>query len=207
MEDIGNKGIKFYTSTVDACNKKGASMEARLLFALKTIAYGVPPRCLRDHFGMSLSFASQCCVTFDETILDLYEDEYLRLPDKKDLEGIAKLHKYAHGFDGMFGSLDCMHTVWKNCPTGWQGSYKGKEKQCTIVLEAIADYNLWFWHAAYGYAGTLNDKTILSMSPWLGSLLNGSFAKLEECVVPYRIGKESFKEMFVLVDGIYPAYT
>ena len=69
------------------------------------------------------------------------------------------------------------------------------------------DYNLWFWHAAYGYAGTLNNKTILSMSPWLGSLIDGSFAKLEECVVPFHIGNESFKEMFVLVDGIYPAYT
>ena len=45
------------------------------------------------------------------------------------------------------------------------------------------------------------------MSPFLGSLLDGSFAKLEECVMPYMIGDESFKEMFVLVDGIYPSYT
>ena len=98
------------------------------------------------HLVFLLSFARQCSVIFDQTILQLYQDKYLLLPNEKDLEGIAKLHQYAYGFDGMFGSLDCMHTVWKNCPTGWQGSYKGKEKQCTIVLKAIADYDLGMQH-------------------------------------------------------------
>jgi hypothetical protein len=42
----------------------------------------------------------------------------------------------------------------------WQGSNKGKEKNPNIVLEAIADYPLVLWHAAYGFAGTVSDVTI-----------------------------------------------
>ena len=98
----------------------------------------------------------------------------------------------------MFGSLDCMHTFWKNCPVAWQGSYKGKEKKPSIVLEAIADYHLWFWHGAYGYAGTMNDKSIWAMSPFLGQLIDGSFATLEGNVCPYNIGDEEFRYMYIL---------
>jgi hypothetical protein len=105
--------------------------------------------------------------------------------------------------------LDCTHTYWKNCPKGWQGSYKGKEEKSSIVLEAIADYHQWFWHASYGYAGTMNDRSILNLSPFHESLLNGSFDKLEmeTEVVPYQIGHETFQKLFILVDGIYPQYS
>ena len=75
----------------------------------------------------------------------------------------------------MFESLDCMHTYWKNCPKGWQGQYKGKEEMASIVLEGITDYNSWFWHVSYGYAGSLNDLNILNLSPFLESLTNGTF--------------------------------
>ncbi|KAL7461506.1 hypothetical protein ACHAXS_001925, partial [Conticribra weissflogii] len=66
----------------------------------------------------------------------------------------------------MLGSLDCTHTIWKNCPKAWAGSYKGKENSPSIVLEGISDYHMFFWHASYGYAGTLNDKTIFDLSPF-----------------------------------------
>ena len=99
-----------------------------------------------------------------------------------------------------FGSLDCMHTYWKNCPVAWQGSYKGKEKKCTIVLEGLCDHHLWFWHAAYGHAGTLNDKSILSLSPILKSFTNGTFkgTEKESGVVPFVINDERFEKMFLI---------
>ena len=70
-----------------------------------------------------------------------------------------------------------MHIGWKNCPVAWQGQFQGKEKVPTIVLEAVADYNLWIWHASFGYAGTLNDINIWEQSPLLTSLLDGTFSK------------------------------
>ena len=207
MQAFGNSGDPFYNNTqVDAVGRLGASLEARLLLPIKTLAYGVPPHTFTDYFQMSFPLARECCLKFSKMMKKLFQKEFLRLPSKQDLKGICALHKAAHKIDGMFGSLDCMHTYWKNCPVAWQGSYKGKEKKSTVVLEAIADYNLWFWHASYGYAGTLNDNNILNLSPLLESIVTGKFAELESEVTPYKILEEEFKFLFILVDGIYPRY-
>jgi hypothetical protein len=47
----------------------------------------------------------------------------------------------------------------------------------------------------------LNDLNILNLSPFLGSLLDGSLAKTEEEAnsVPFQIGDNSFNQFFVLV--------
>jgi Plant transposon protein len=82
---------------------------------------------------------------------------------------------------------------------------KGKEQKSTIVLEAIADYQLWFWHAAFGFAGSLNDLNILNLSPFLTGLIDGT--ELEKEVTLCEISEESFDQLFVLVDGIYPQYS
>jgi hypothetical protein len=89
----------------------------------------------------------------------------------------------------------------------WQGQYKGSKKVPTLVMEAISDYHMWFWHCAYGYAGTLNDRTILELSPFLRALIDGRFIAKEESVVPYEIAKESFDKLFILCDGIYPQWS
>ena len=113
--------------------------------------------------------------------------------------------------NGMMGSLDCMHTQWKNCPKAWQALYKsGKESGGpTVVLEAMSDYDFWFWHASFGYAGSLNDLNILNLSPFLECLVDGSFKTLEEAagIVPFYVGDENFNALFALVDGIYPRYS
>ena len=160
---------------------------------------------------MSETFARECCEQFDKAMIKVYKEEYLRLPTVADLQSIYTLHKAKHHADGLFGSLDCTHTYWKNCPKAWQQSYKGKEKKCSIVLEAVSDYHCWFWHASYGYAGTMNDKNILNLSPLLERLLDGSFCKLEQdaSVVPFSLHptEAPFNKMFILVDGIYPRYS
>jgi Plant transposon protein len=207
MEDIAATEDQFYLSNVDAFGRRGACFEAKLLLPLKTMAYGVAPHTFRDYFEMSTPLTRKCCKHFDQTIRKIYTAEYLRCPDSVDIKRINKLHKEIHGVDGMFGSLDCMHTYWKNCPTAWQGSYKGKEGRPSIVLEAIGDYHMWFWHAAYGYAGCMNDKSILAISPFFEKLIDGSFAELESEVVPYTIGEYVINQMFILVDGIYPQYS
>ena len=157
---------------------------------------------------MSPSSGNKCCEEFDFIMKELYEAEYLRKPTEQDLRGIINLHHHVHNCPGLFGSLDCMHLFWKNCPKAWQGSYKGKEGKPTVVLEAICDYHLWFWHSHFGSAGTLNDISILSMSSLMTMFTSGELEALEERsgVVPFRIGDEEFKNVFCLVDGIYPKF-
>ena len=83
-------------------------------------------------------------------------------------------------------------------------SYTKVRKKPTIILEAACDYHTWFWHASYGYPGSLNDINIWDMSPLLESFISGKFHDIESTVCPVTVGNEELKEMFFLVDGIYP---
>jgi hypothetical protein len=209
MEDVMARDIKFYKVESTLLKGSVASLEARLLLPLKALAYGVPAYAFRDYFQVSKTFARECCYEFDNVIRMIYQNEFLRLPTAFDLQNITKLHKAKHKVDGMIGSLDCTHTYWKNCPTAWQGSYTGRPDVPSIVLEAVADYNLFFWHVSYGYPGTYNDLNILNLSPLFESMIDGSLEALEReagCV-PFKIGDEEFNKCFFLVDGIYGNYS
>ena len=77
----------------------------------------------------------------------------------------------------MIGSIDCMHWEWKNCPTAWKCQYSRGSRKPTIVLEAVASYDLWIWHAFFGPQGTLNDINVLDRSPVFDDIINGRAPK------------------------------
>ena len=104
-----------------------------------------------------------------------------------------------HRFPGMLGSIDCMHWKWKNCPVAWKGQYSGHIHEPTIILEAMASFDLWIWHAFFGLPGSNNDINILE---W--SLI---FSKLEQGHAPtvnYSINGHEYTMGYYLADGIYP---
>ena len=180
MQDVMALGLAFYAATVNFLHKKNPpSLEAKLLLPIKCLAYGVPGHAFGDYFQMSPQLANDCRDEFDDVLRHLYQTDYMGVPTSSGLMEISLLHEGVHGIPGMFGCLDCMHIRWKNCPVAWQGSYKGSKKVPTLVLEAIADHNLYFHHASFGYAGSLNDINILNLSPFLERLTDGSFAAAE----------------------------
>ncbi|CAN0858665.1 hypothetical protein LINGRAHAP2_LOCUS7387 [Linum grandiflorum] len=65
------------------------------------------------------------------------------------------------GFPGMIGSNYYIHWKWRNCPTAQVGQYIGHIHRSTVVLEAVAGYNTWIWHAYFGTVGSANDFNIL----------------------------------------------
>ena len=209
MEDFCNTGDPFYLDTKDCFGHDVPSLEARILMPLKCLAFGVPAKAFSDYFQMSTTFGRVCVRKFWSTMREVYQGEYLRLPTEQDVKGITRLHENVHhGAKGMIGSLDCMHTYWNKCPVAWQGSYKkGTKDLPSIVLEAACDHHMWFWHASYGYAGTLNDINILNLSPLMEGFVNGSFEELENYVTPYKLAGEEFHILYFLVDGIYPSYS
>ena len=174
LQDFGNRGGRFYQSfRVDMCGREGASLEAKVLLPLTVVAHGTPPHLLCVNYQVSQTMARRVYRVFIETIQKIYGDEYMRMPTASDLKAICTLHRRVHRVSGMFGSLDCMLTKWKNCPMEWQGVFKGREKSMsTIVMEAVCDYNLWFWHVCYGNPGSMNDSNVLDTSPLLEMLLD-----------------------------------
>ena len=68
-------------------------------------------------------------------------------------------------------------------------------------MEAVAENNLWIWHSAFGFAGSLNNINIWDRSPLYESMLEGSHDNLD---FPFIINQQQFEHLYYLVDGIYP---
>ena len=132
----------FYLSECDATGAQGASLEAKILLPLKTVAFGTASHAFCDYFQMSKPLAVRYCDEYALMIKDLNFLEFLRVPDEYNLKGICRLH-CVHGVNGMMGSSDRMHTRWNNCPKAWQALFKsGKESGGpTVVLKAMSDYH------------------------------------------------------------------
>jgi Plant transposon protein len=171
---------------------------------LKLLAYGVSVSAFVDYFQTGVSTGRLCfhklckCISESEVLCS----NFMRVMNRADAHRATDLHLQQHGVDGMLKLLDCVHVGWKNCPVAWQGAFQGKEKAPTIVLEAVADYNLWIMHAAFGFAGSLNDNNMWEQSPLLKLFVDGTFAK--DIDFEFEIAGKVFHCCWFLVDGIYP---
>ena len=108
----------------------------------------------------------------------------------------------SRGFLGLLGCIDCMHWKWKNCPSGWKGQYTGHNREPTIILEAVALYDLWIWHAFFGLPGSHNDINVLDHSFIFTKLAQGRAPS-----VNYSINGHNYTMGYYLADGIYPSWS
>jgi hypothetical protein len=102
----------------------------------------------------------------------------------------------------MLGSLDCMHWEWERCQNGLQGQYRGHYKKPTIILEAVASWNLWIWHAFFGLPGSMNDINVLHRSPLFDNLARGIAPP-----VNVTVNGRNYNMGYYLADVIYPPWT
>jgi hypothetical protein len=100
---------------------------------------------------------------FVRAINQMYGSDSLRPPNKDELKQIL-LDNANCGFPGCIGSLDCNYWAWKNCPVSLAGTYKGKEKYLTIVMEAVATQDQRFWLTFFGTPRALNNLNLLDKS-------------------------------------------
>jgi hypothetical protein len=170
----------FFRDGVDDTGWRKICPKVKLLMGLKILAYGVSASAFVDFFQIGVSTGILCFLKLCKCISksDVLCTKFMRVMSWSDAHQITQLHLNEHGVDGMLGSLDCMHVGRKNCPVAWQGAFQGKEKVPTIVLEAVSDYNLWIWHAAFGFAGSMNDIDIWEQSLLLKQFVDGTFAKV-----------------------------
>jgi hypothetical protein len=123
-----------------------------------------------DKYCTAASTGLEAMKCFCEGIKAVYLPIALCHPTANDVNCLLDEGQNA-GFPGCIFSIDCMHWELKICPSAWKGMFQGTTKSgvATVVLEAIADHNCWFWHFNFGAPGTLNDLNILDCSPLLNN--------------------------------------
>ncbi|KAE9338378.1 hypothetical protein PF008_g12096 [Phytophthora fragariae] len=190
----------YFEQRPDATGKMGISTLLKVTAALRQLAYASAADAIDENLELSDTTAIKCLKRFCFAVIACFGGEYLRAPTIEELHGLLEQNA-RRGFVGMIGSVDCMHWQWRLCPTAHAGQYKGKEKKPTVVLEAVADYNLRIWHCNFGSPGSLNDINILDQSPLFNEMLQGKAPRID-----FSIAGNRHYMPYLLADGIYPEW-
>ncbi|KAL0864906.1 hypothetical protein Bca101_044024 [Brassica carinata] len=133
--------VQYFRQTQDGLGRTSLSPLQKCNAALRVLAYGSAADSVNEYLRLSETTTRLCLEHFVDGIINLFGEEYLRRPTTADLQRLLYVGEY-RGFPGMIGSIDCMHWEWKNCPTAWKGQYSRGSDKPTIVLEAVASYDL-----------------------------------------------------------------
>ncbi|XP_028075723.1 uncharacterized protein LOC114277966 [Camellia sinensis] len=189
---------EYFIQTRDATGAPGLSGVQKMTAAFQILQYGMPANAVDEHIRIGESTAIAALNFFTRSIVATYEVVYLRSPNEVDVARLLQEGEQ-RGFLGMLGSLDCMHWHWDKCPTAQAGAHTGHYHKPTIVLKAVASYDLWIWHAFFGMPGSLNDITVLDRSPLFTELTRG-----HAHTANYTINNNVYTIGYYLVDGINP---
>jgi len=188
----------FFKQKRNSAGKKGCHPYQKCLAAIKMLATGCSADSLDREFRMSAALIMKSLTLFIRAVVHLFKDEYLRHPTAQEIQELLQ-EAEKRGFPGMIGSIDCMHWVWDKCPVAWHGEHKGHFHKPTIILEAVASYNLRFWHCFFGLPGSLNDINVLNRSPVFDDLASGNAPQYN-----FNVNGHSYDMGYYLADGIYP---
>lgn len=202
VEGISNHPNQWFKQKTDCRGKFGFTTIQKCTSAIRQLAYGTAPDAFDEYLKISERTSRECLQYFCEFVIDIYGPKYLRKPTADDIQHLYEKHKELHGFPGMLGSIDCMHWEWENCLVAWQGQFhRGDHSHPTIMLEAVASYDLWIWHAFFGVAGANNDINVLNQSPLFNDIIND---RAPDC--PFEVNGVVYKRGYYLADGIYPEW-
>ncbi|XP_074327883.1 uncharacterized protein LOC141665800 [Apium graveolens] len=155
--------------------------------ALRMLAYDASADQCAEICRMGESTTLECMKFFCQQVEGLFGEEYLRAPTPTDLRRLL-----ARGNKGNF----------QNCPSGWGGAYSGRKGRPTIILESVASYDTWIWHAFFGVPGAQNDINVLGQSPVFDKVIAGNSP-----TVVFHVNGKRYNNAYYLADGIYPRYS
>uniref|UniRef100_A0A2N9I4H8 DDE Tnp4 domain-containing protein n=1 Tax=Fagus sylvatica TaxID=28930 RepID=A0A2N9I4H8_FAGSY len=191
----------YFIQKRNAAGTLGLSSLQKMTAALRILAYGVAADSTDEYVRIGESTAVESLKKFVKAVVNIFSEEYLRSPNSNDIARLLAVNE-KRGFPGMLGSIDCMHWKWKNCPTAWKGQYTGHSREPTLILEAIASYDRWIWHAFFGLPGSHNDINVLEHSSVFTELAQGRAPP-----VNYSINGHDYTMGYYLADGIYPQWS
>ncbi|KAI3708990.1 hypothetical protein L2E82_38644 [Cichorium intybus] len=189
-----------FQTTYNAGGVKGFTGLQKCTSAIRQLGGGNTPDSLDEYLNMSERTSRESLYNYCSGVVQLYGAEYMRRPTTSDIQLLYAAHEAKHGFPGMLGSIDCTHWDWRSCPTYLRGQYmRGDHRYPTIILEAVASYDLWIWHSYFGVAGGNNDLNVLYQSPLFNDTILGTAPSCS-----FVLEGEEYKHGYYLADGIYP---
>ncbi|XP_052185170.1 uncharacterized protein LOC127796809 [Diospyros lotus] len=163
---------QYFVQRFDAVRVPGLSSLQKMTAALRMLAYGSPANAVDEYVRIGESTSIESLKKFAKAVVEIFGEQYLRQPNTSD---ITRLMSVAE-----------------------QRGFPGHAREPTIILEAIASYDLWIWHDFFGLLGSLNDINVVDRSHVFFELVEGRGLE-----VSYTISGHEYTMGFYLADGIY----
>ncbi|XP_056692144.1 protein ALP1-like [Spinacia oleracea] len=77
--------------------------------------------------------------------------------------------------------------------------FLGRSGNASLILEAVADQDLWIWHSFFGIPGSCNDLNVLYRSPVFDDVLQGTTPPIN-----FQVNENEYNMGYYLRDGIFP---
>ncbi|KAE8896831.1 hypothetical protein PF005_g21073 [Phytophthora fragariae] len=191
----------YFRQKPDVTGKLGLSPLQKVTAVLRMYRYGVAADATDEYVRLGETTATEAFQRFTKAVLNKFGSEYLREPTAADIQHHTRINEQ-RGFPGMFGSLDCTHWTWKDCPVAWQGMYQDKDGVRSVIMEAVATQNLWIWHSYIGLPSSNNDINVVDRSPFMVNWLKGNAPSHS-----YTVNDNAYSMCYLLCDGIYPEWS
>nr|XP_023895246.1 uncharacterized protein LOC112007173 [Quercus suber] len=190
----------YFDQKRNVANTLGLFSLQKMIATIRMLAYGVSANFIDEYLRIGETTAIKSFKKIFKAVVSIFSEEYLRSPNNNDIARLLVVGQH-RGFPRMLGSIDCMHWKWKNCPSKWKGQYISHTRDPTIILEIVASYDLWIWHAFFGLPRSHNDINVLEQSSVFYELAEGCAAP-----VNYSINGNDYSMGYYLGNGIYPSW-
>ncbi|XP_075507570.1 uncharacterized protein LOC142544402 [Primulina tabacum] len=162
VDEVKNHDI-YFTQRSDSVGCLGLSTIQKTTAALRILAYALPADATDEYIKIGESTAIQCMQRFCRAVVEVFAEQYLRSPTADDVARLLYIGKQ-RGFPGMLG--------------------RGRSGSPTIILEVVADYDLWIWHAYFGMPGSNNDINVLGSSNLFFNIAQGIAPRAHYTIFP-----------------------
>nr|GEU73782.1 hypothetical protein [Tanacetum cinerariifolium] len=150
----------------------------------------------RDYFG-------------DENTPPIYPEEYFRRSPILKYTSVIRQLAYGTSPDAFDEYLQLVERALIVCiengqsPKALDGQFKRRDKKYLIImLEAVADQQLWIWRLYFRVPGANNDLKVLYGSPLFDDLLTDKALE-----APFVVNEKTYEKCYYLADDIYPQWS
>ncbi|XP_020256304.1 uncharacterized protein LOC109833153 [Asparagus officinalis] len=106
-------------------------------------------------------------------------DEYVRIGEST---AIVCLKRFCRAVVEVYGD-EYLRPPMSTMLQAWAGQYSGRHGGPTIILEEVASYDLWIWHAYFDLPGSNNDINVLQSSNLFDNLSQDERDEQEDVVI------------------------
>ncbi|XP_034903471.1 uncharacterized protein [Populus alba] len=105
----------YFKQNIDALGVLGLSCLQKVIAAHRILVYGILVDLTDEYLQIGKSTAIENLRAFVKAIVEVFGDWYLRAPNEANIYRLLSIGEQRR-FQGMLGSIDCMHWKWEKCP-------------------------------------------------------------------------------------------